>query len=92
MTGLGLLQLPPVSGILSLTRLPQNPCYSNWGAQRPLTFGETVVYDELNINKRQRKDKEFSSMLDCVRRGCLTDDSFYSSAASHTGVCIGQIQ
>ena len=33
------------------------------------------MYDELTINERQRKDKEFSSMLDCVRRGCPTDET-----------------
>ena len=35
-----LLQLPPVSGNPGS---PQNPCYSNWGAKRPLTFGETLL-------------------------------------------------
>ena len=33
----------PSVEILSLTTLPQNSCYSNWGAQRPLTFGETLL-------------------------------------------------
>ena len=28
-----LLQLPPVNGIMSLRRLPKNPCHSNWGVQ-----------------------------------------------------------
>ena len=36
---------------------------------------DSVVYDELTINERQRKDKAFSSMLDCVRRGCPTDET-----------------
>ena len=30
---------------------------------------EMVVYDELNINERQKKDQAFSSMLNEVRRG-----------------------
>ena len=31
---------------------------------------DSVVYDELTINERQKKDQVFSSMLDEVRRGC----------------------
>ena len=31
---------------------------------------DTVLYDELTINERQKKDQAFSSMLDEVRRGC----------------------
>ena len=31
---------------------------------------DTVVFDELTINERQKKDQAFSSMLDEVRRGC----------------------
>ena len=37
---------------------------------------DTVVYDELTINERQKSDRDFSSMLDCVRRGCPTDETF----------------
>jgi len=47
---------------------------------------DCVLYDELTINEQQKKDKEFSSMLDCVRCGCPTDETLCSSAASHTGV------
>ena len=38
-------------------------------------WNDSVVYDELTINERQKTDKEFSSMLDCVRRGCPTDET-----------------
>ena len=31
---------------------------------------DCVVYDELTINKHQKKDQPFSSMLDKVRQGC----------------------
>ena len=31
---------------------------------------DTVIFDELTINERQKKDQAFSSMLDEVRRGC----------------------
>ena len=36
---------------------------------------DTVVYEELTINERQKKDKEYSVMLDGVRRGCPTDET-----------------
>ena len=36
---------------------------------------ESVVYDELTINERQKEDKEFSLMLDCVRRGSPTAET-----------------
>ena len=36
---------------------------------------DSVVYDELIINERQKKDREFSSMLDSVRCGFPTDET-----------------
>ena len=36
---------------------------------------DAVEYDELTINERQKQDQEFSSMLDCVRRGCPTTET-----------------
>ena len=36
---------------------------------------DSVVYDELTINERQKSDQGFSKMLDCVRRGCPTDET-----------------
>ena len=35
---------------------------------------ETVLYDKLTINERQKKDQAFSSMLDEVRCGCPTPE------------------
>ena len=35
---------------------------------------ETVVYDELTINERQRKDTQFCGLLDGVRRGCVSEE------------------
>ena len=34
---------------------------------------DSVTYDELTINERQKSDAEFADILDCVRRGCPTD-------------------
>ena len=36
---------------------------------------ETVLYDELTINERQKADLVFSSMLDEVRRGCPSPET-----------------
>ena len=36
---------------------------------------ETVEYDELTINERQKGDETFFTMLDSVRHGCLTDET-----------------
>ena len=34
---------------------------------------DSVTYDELTINDRQKSDSEFADLLDCVRCGCPTD-------------------
>uniref|UniRef100_A0A1X7V176 Uncharacterized protein n=1 Tax=Amphimedon queenslandica TaxID=400682 RepID=A0A1X7V176_AMPQE len=36
---------------------------------------ETVEYEELTINERQKGDGTFFKMLDYVRHGCLTDET-----------------
>ena len=36
---------------------------------------DTVLYDELTINRRQKKDRAFSSMLDEVRFGCPNNET-----------------
>ena len=36
---------------------------------------DSVIYDELTINERQKSDAAFVTMLDCVRRGCPTDEA-----------------
>ena len=44
---------------------------------------ETVIYDELTINERQKSDQTFSVMLDSVRRGC--PDEEVTSREGHSG-------
>jgi len=39
---------------------------------------DSVVYDELIINERQKKDENFSIMLGGVRRGALTEETLYT--------------
>ena len=71
-----LLQLQPVSGnpvfekISTKTLLFQLGCATTVNIWR-----ESVTYDELIINERQKKDREFSSMLNCIRRGYPTDET-----------------
>ena len=36
---------------------------------------ETVEYDELTINEKRKGDLEFFAMLDCIRRGCTTEET-----------------
>ncbi len=40
-----------------------------------MSWHDSVLYDTLTINERQKKDQEFSSMLDCKRYGCPTDET-----------------
>ena len=36
---------------------------------------DCVEYDELTINERQKKDMEYSNILDCIRRGHLSEEA-----------------
>ena len=38
---------------------------------------DTVTYDELTINERQKKDPVYSRILDKLRRGCPSEGSLY---------------
>ena len=59
---------------------------------------ETVVYDELIINERQKKDAKFCELLDEVRRGCLSEERVIEGPivdkfeellrSSHSPVCL----
>ena len=70
-----LLQLPPVSGGLVFDQLNSKAILSKLGSMTAVNiWKETVVYDELTINERQ-KDTQFSALLDEVRRGCVTADT-----------------
>ena len=70
-----LLQLPPVSGGLVFDQLNSKAILSKLGSMTAVNiWKETVVYDELTINERQ-KDARFSALLDEVRRGCVTADT-----------------
>ena len=66
-----ILQLPPVNGAPVFDRITNKAVASKLGCMTSVNiWQETVVFDELTINERQRKDQAFSSILDEVRRGC----------------------
>ncbi len=62
-----IFQLPPVNGASVFERITNKSvgCMTSVNI-----WQDTMLYDELTINKRQKSDLVFSSMLDEVRRGC----------------------
>ena len=71
-----LLQLQPVSGSPVFEKVSTKSLVYQLGCAASINiWKDSVVYDELTINERQKADKRFSSMLDCVRRGCPTDET-----------------
>ena len=71
-----LLQLQPVSGSPVFEKVSTKSLLYQLGCAASINiWKDSVVYDELTINERQKTDKKFSSMLDCVRRGCPTDET-----------------
>ena len=65
-----ILQLPPVNGAPVFDRINNKSVASKLGCMISVNiWQDTVVYDELTINERQKKDQVFSSMLDEGQRG-----------------------
>ena len=72
-----LLQLPPVRGSPIFEKVATKSILSQLGCAAAINiWRDCVLYDELTINERQKNDPQFTSMLDCVRRGCPTQDTF----------------
>ena len=66
-----ILQLPPVNGAPVFDRITNKAVALKLGCMTSVNiWQDTVVFDELTINERQKKGQAFSSMLDEVRRGC----------------------
>ena len=65
-----ILQLPPVTGSPVFQKLCNKLIASRMGSMASVNiWKETIVYDELTINERQKKDGLFVNILDEVRRG-----------------------
>ena len=70
-----LLQLPPVNGAPVFDKLNNKAVLSKIGCMTSVNiWKETVEYDELTINERQRKDTQFCGILDEIRRGCVSEE------------------
>ena len=69
-----LLQLQPVNGNPVFQRITNKTLSYKLGCAASVNiWRDSVIYGELTINERQKKDSEFSSMLDNVRCGFPTD-------------------
>ena len=70
------LQLQPVNGNPVFQNINQKALLHKLGCTASVNiWRDSVIYDELTINERQKSDAEFATMLDCVRRGCPTDET-----------------
>ena len=71
-----LLQLPPVNGRPVFQNVSSTIVKQRLGSGCAINiWKETVEYDELTINERQKGDQEFFAMFDCIRRGCMTEET-----------------
>ena len=66
-----ILQLQPVNG----SPVFGNVSYRLGCATSINIWRDSVVYDELTINERQKSDLGYCTLLDCVRCGCPTDET-----------------
>ena len=70
------LQLPPVHGSPVFEKVTTKSLLSQLGCATAINIWQDCVsFDELTINERQKKDPQFSSMLDCVRHRCPTEET-----------------
>ena len=71
-----ILQLPPVNGNPVVSKLTNTLVANKIGCGHAVNIWQkTVVYDELIINERQKKDGQYVQILDEVRRGCVSEDT-----------------
>ena len=71
-----LLQLPPVNGAPVFAGLTNKAVITRLGCMTSVNiWKETIVYDELTINERQKTDMQFCQMLQEVRQGCVSAET-----------------
>ena len=74
-----LLQLTPVNRNHVFEKITKKSLSFKLGCATSVNiWKDTVFYEELTINERQKKDKPFAAMLDYVRRGCPTDETLHT--------------
>ena len=71
-----LLQLQPVNGSPVFEMISKKSLCLKLGCAASVNiWKDCVEYDELTINERQKKDVEYSNILDCIRRGHLSEEA-----------------
>ena len=71
-----MLQLPPVNGSMVFQNIHNKVIAARLGCMTSVNiWRETVIYDELTINERQKRDPEFGQLLNEVRVDRITDKS-----------------
>ena len=71
-----ILQLPPVNDTPVFSNVPSKVMALRVGCMYSVNiWKETVIYDELTINERQKEDKEYSVLLDGIRRGFPSEEA-----------------
>ena len=71
-----LLQLQPVNGSPVFEMISKKSLCLKLGCAASVNiWKDCVEYDELTINERQKKDVEYSNILDCIRRGHLSQEA-----------------
>ena len=69
-----LLQLPPVNGSMVFQNISNKLIAARLGCVTAVNiWRESIVYDELTINERQKRDPEFGQLLNEVRVNCISD-------------------
>ena len=71
-----ILQLPPVTGLPVFAKLTNKLIVSRLSSMASVNiWKDAIVYDELCINERQKKDGNYTEILNQVRCGSVTQDS-----------------
>ena len=87
-----LLQLPPVNGSSVFQTVSRKSLCQKLGCATSVNiWQESMEYDELTINERQKKDSDFSDMLDSVRRGSPTEKTLETLRGRVTDIPISQL-
>ena len=67
-------QLPPFNGSIVFQNSSNKIIAARQGCVMAVNiWRESVVYDELTINERQKRDPEFGQLLNEVRVNCISD-------------------
>ena len=70
-----LLQLPPVNGGHVFDTITEKALQNKLGCIGSINiWQDTIIYDELTINERQKKDKAYSDFLNQIRCGLCSEE------------------